>query len=161
MWESGRQSVFREALCGSCDLPVKILPLSGNSNHLEKYTVNVIRIPLAIKSKLPEAYFSTSNEGGIKGLKTLFQAPLLIYKNHSVKVLFAYTRYCDVSLKAFSFMNLHSDIVSALVWPGPQNHPVIGYAKKFVLSLSCFCCLIKNSSLFIRISPGETQKRNN
>lgn len=59
-------------------------------------------------------------------------------------------------------MNLHSNIVNALVGPAHQNYPAIGLAKKFVLPLSCFCCLIENSSLFIRISSGgEAQKRNN
>lgn len=41
IWKT--ECLSREAICGSYDLPVKILPLSGNSNHLEKYTVNVIQ----------------------------------------------------------------------------------------------------------------------
>lgn len=36
-------SVFGEAINGTCDLRFKILTLSGNSNHLRKYYVHMFR----------------------------------------------------------------------------------------------------------------------
>lgn len=43
LWESRRQSLFGEAIYGSCDLPFKRMPLTGNSDHLEKYNINELR----------------------------------------------------------------------------------------------------------------------
>lgn len=61
---------------GAVTFPLRYY-LSQETPVTQRNTLSVCyRTPLAIKSKLPETSFSTSNEGGMKSLESLFQANL-------------------------------------------------------------------------------------
>lgn len=116
-------SLPREAVSGCCHLPFEILPsqetLSPGEIECQCVQGSLLELSLACQ-RLSLAI--TMN--GIKGLKSPSQVSYLIYKYHSVKVSCPHTRYCNILFKLFPFINLYGDIVSALMWPGFQNHPI-------------------------------------
>ena len=76
-----------------------------------------------------------------------------------MKVSFPCTKYDSILLKPFLFMNLHGDLVNALVWPNLQNHPGIGEAKNLFCLFLVSAAWLKTVHCSLRSVQEEKPRR--